>query len=149
CIPIRLGHFERAVEILERLAARSPARLPIVRSIRDLAVALRDEDLERLPGILGEVEAAGQEPTVLDAITLALRLRPKSELRRKLELIMTRVRVRVDEQPFHRPELPILSPRELEVARAAASRERSKEIAVRLGTSPRTVDTQLQRAFRK
>jgi DNA-binding CsgD family transcriptional regulator len=43
----------------------------------------------------------------------------------------------------------VLTPREHEVARAAAARERSREIAARLGISVRTVDTQLQSVYRK
>ncbi|WP_168627377.1 LuxR family transcriptional regulator [Cryobacterium sp. BB307] len=149
CIPIRLGHFDRAATMLDWISERSPTELEIVRCIQELAVALRDRDLEVLPGVLSRVEASGQEPTVLDAITLALRMRPSAELRRKLELMMVRIASVVDEQPFHRAPPPLLSRRELEVARAASARERSREIAERLGTSVRTVDTQLQSAYRK
>lgn len=102
-----------------------------------------------LPGILHRVEAAGQHPTVLDAVTLALREGPRAELRRKLELIATRIAASIDERPFLVSQPALLSPRELEVALAAAARERSKEIAARLGVSVRTVDAQLQSAYRK
>ncbi len=149
CIPIRLGYFDRAAAMLDWISERSPTELEIVRCIRELAVALRDRDLEALPSVLARVEASGQEPTVLDAITLALRMRPPAELRRKLELMSVRIASVVDEQPFHRAPPPLLSRRELEVARAASARERSREIAERLGTSVRTVDTQLQSAYRK
>jgi DNA-binding CsgD family transcriptional regulator len=44
---------------------------------------------------------------------------------------------------------PLLSPRELEVARLAAARLRSKEIADRCGLSVRTVDNHLARVYRK
>lgn len=148
CIPIRLGYPDRAAALLEQIVAQSPTELEIVLCIRDLAVALRDRDLMVLPAVLRRVEAAGQQPTVLDAVTLALRMRPPAELRRKLELIWTRLSGSVEEQPFHRRK-PVLTPRELEVARAAARRERSREIAARLGTSLRTVDTQLHSAYRK
>ena len=43
----------------------------------------------------------------------------------------------------------LLSPRELEVARLAAARLRSKEIADRCGLSVRTVDNHLARVYRK
>lgn len=43
----------------------------------------------------------------------------------------------------------LLSPRELEVARLAAARLRSKEIAERCGLSVRTVDNHLARVYRK
>lgn len=42
-----------------------------------------------------------------------------------------------------------LTPRELDVARLAATRSRSREIAERLGLSVRTVDNHLARAYRK
>ena len=42
-----------------------------------------------------------------------------------------------------------LTPRELEIARLAAERVRSKEIATRLGLSARTVDNHLARIYRK
>ncbi|MAO79232.1 LuxR C-terminal-related transcriptional regulator [uncultured Nocardioides sp.] len=49
--------------------------------------------------------------------------------------------------PRNRPAL--LSPRELEVARLAAARLRSREIAERCGLSVRTVDNHLARVYRK
>ncbi|AYF98003.1 helix-turn-helix transcriptional regulator [Protaetiibacter intestinalis] len=149
CIPIRLGALDRAAELLELLVESAPTELEIVLCIRDLAVALRDRDLEVLPGVLRRVEASGQEPTVVDAIAIALRMRPRPELRRKLELTLTRVSATVSEPPFQRSVATLLTARELEVARAAAARERSKEIAARLGTSPRTVEAQLRSAYRK
>ena len=87
---------------------------------------------------------------LLDAIEIALRMRPPAEVARKLSIIQAQVAPRVDEpllQSRGRPTL--LTPRELEVARAAAARERSREIADRLGVSVRTVETQLQSVYRK
>ena len=43
----------------------------------------------------------------------------------------------------------VLSARELQVARGAAARERSREIAVRLGISERTVNNHLANVYRK
>lgn len=149
CIPIRLGFADRAAAMLEPLVKQSAVELEIVCCIRDLAVAMRDRDLESLPAILSRVEKSGQEPTVLDAIVLALGMRPRAEIRRKLELMMLRISAVAEEGPFHNMPSQLLTPRELEVARAAAARERSKEIAARLGTSPRTVDAQLLSVYRK
>lgn len=149
CIPIRLGFADRAADLLKWIDERSPTPLELVRSIRDLAVALRDRDLESLPGVLSRVEASGQEPTVLDAIAQAMKMGPRPELRRKLDLTRSRILALVDERPLIDAPRPLLSSRELEVARAASARERTKEIAARLGTSARTVDTQLQSAYRK
>lgn len=118
-------------------------------SLRDLAAALRDRDVEVVPGILSRVEACGQQPTVIDAAILTLRMRPRPELRRRLELMVARLSAPVDEPTIHLRHRALLTPRELEVARAAAGRERSKEIATRLGTSVRTVETQLQSVYRK
>ncbi len=67
----------------------------------------------------------------------------------ELELMLLRVSADVEEAPFQRTPPQLLTPRELEVARAAAARERSREIAERLGTSPRTVETQLLSVYRK
>ena len=44
---------------------------------------------------------------------------------------------------------PVLSAREFDVARLAASRLRSKEIAEQVGLSVRTVDNHLARVYRK
>src|SRR5690606_22633063 len=129
CVPIRLGHAERAAELLELLMSSAPAELEIVACLRDLAIAPPDGDGGGRPSILRRVEASGQAPTVLDAIAQALTMRPSAELRRKLELIAVRIAPTIDERAFLRRQQPLLSRRELEVARAAASRERSKEIA--------------------
>jgi Response regulator containing a CheY-like receiver domain and an HTH DNA-binding domain len=94
--------------------------------------------------------ACGQEPTVLDAIEIALRMRPPAEVARKLAVIQAELAARVDEPLLQRRgRATVLTPREYEVARAAAARERSREIAARLGISVRTVDTQLQSVYRK
>lgn len=148
CIPIRLGHLDVAVELLDGLVIESPTELELVTCIRDLAVALKEGDHVGLVDVLGRVEAAGQEPTVLDAISIALRQHPPAETRRKLDLAWDRIASSVDERPLY-PKKPLLTARELEVAIAAGTRERSKEIATRLGTSTRTVETQLQSVYRK
>lgn len=76
-------------------------------------------------------------------------MRPTPGIRRKLELIAATVAHRVDEPAVQGRRAGLLTPRELEVALAAAGRERSREIAARLGVSPRTVESQLQSVFRK
>ena len=43
----------------------------------------------------------------------------------------------------------VLTSRELEIARAAADRKRSREIAEQLGLSSRTVDNHLRAVYRK
>ena len=55
----------------------------------------------------------------------------------------------IDAPLLHSADRPLLTPRELDVARAAARRLRSREIAEELGISVRTVDNQLQSAYRK
>jgi len=148
-IPIRLGALDAAVELAETITAGCVGELPPVAAFRDTAIALRDRDTEALPDAPRRLMECGQPPTVLDAALLGIRMRPRAEVRRKLELLAGRARAGIDEPPLQQHEAPILTPRELEVARAAAARERAKEIAARLGTSPRTVETQLQSAFRK
>ncbi len=150
CLPIRLGYVEAAAKTLSRIRAKVPPTLELVHSIADLATALRDRDLLSLPQILRRVVACGQEPTVLDAIEIALRMRPTAEVARKLALIQAELMPCVDEPLLQqRGRATLLTPREYEVARAAAARERSREIAARLGVSVRTVDTQLHSVYRK
>jgi len=76
-------------------------------------------------------------------------MRPSAEVRRKLELVSNLISVGVDAPLLQTREVQLLSAREHEVALAAAKRERSREIANRLGISTRTVDNQLQAAYRK
>jgi DNA-binding CsgD family transcriptional regulator/tetratricopeptide (TPR) repeat protein len=150
CVLIRLGFVEPAARILTRICAGVPPTLKLATSIRDLAVALRDRDWSALPATMKRVVACGQEPTVLDAIEIALRMRPPVEVTRKLAVIQADLAGGVDEPLLQRRgRTTVLTPREYEVARAAAARERSREIAARLGVSVRTVDTQLQSVYRK
>jgi DNA-binding CsgD family transcriptional regulator len=75
----------------------------------------------------------------------------RREDRRKAELLVDELSRQVDGyRGIRRERSPFdLTAREWEIARAAASRERSREIADRLGLSQRTVDNHLARIYRK
>ncbi len=113
-------------------------------------------------GVIDDVERGACELvelgwTVLGARVLAdvaERVR-RDDLRRSTRLFQT-VRLLVDgfDEPF-RPwvmasvDLPMLSSRELEVARGISSGATRDELAASLGVSRRTIDSHLQRAYAK
>lgn len=146
---IRLGRVERAAEMLEDICARVPAEFGLYTALRDLAVAVRDRQPARVAPAAIRLGRAGMAPTALDAISLALRMRPGAEARHRLETAAVTLSIGVDAPLIHRRETPLLSERQLEMALAAAGRERSREIADRLGVSVRTVDNLLQTVYRK
>jgi hypothetical protein len=97
CVLIRLGFVEPAASVLTQIGAGVPPTLELATSIRDLAVAMRDRDWTALPAVMKRVVACGQEPTVLDAIEIVLRMRPPAEVARKLAVIQAEVAGGVDE----------------------------------------------------
>ena len=146
---IRLGRVERAAGLLSEICAELPPQFVLYTSLRDLAVALRDGRPEHVPEPATRLARAGMAPTALDAIILALRLQPGAEVRRRLERLVSTLVPDVDAPLLQLVEVPVLTSREHQIALAAAGRERSREIAARLGISVRTVDNQLQSAYRK
>ena len=146
---IRLGVFDEAASQLEKICREVPPTFGLYTALRDLATSLRDHRPELVADAALCVSRAGMAPTAIDGITLALRMRPSAEVRRKLELVSNLISVGVDAPLLQTREMQLLSAREHEVALAAAKRERSREIANRLGISTRTVDNQLQAAYRK
>ncbi|MEV6971798.1 LuxR C-terminal-related transcriptional regulator [Hamadaea sp. NPDC051192] len=144
---IRAGEAAHAVGILDRVLSVTPVK--VVQVVRDLAVALRDHAYPDLPTLVTRAAHAGLEPITLDAIALALQQGAKGEIARKLEAIVTRTDPLVDEELIQRRPPSLITPRELEVARLASTRMRSREIAARLGISVRTVDNQLASVYRK
>lgn len=146
---IRLGVFDRAAEKLETLCAEVPPGFGLYTALRDLGTALRDRQPERVPDAAVRLARAGMAPTALDGVSLALRMGPRQEVRRRLDIVTTMISEGVDAPLLQTRTSPLLSVREQRVALAAANRERSREIALGLGVSVRTVDNQLQSAYRK
>lgn len=148
---IRLGRPDRAAALLTAIVDDVDDELGLYLALRDVALALRDRTPEQLAEPAGRLVAAGMAPTALDALALARELRPSAEVRRRLDLVAAIAAADVDAPLLSASPVarPLLTPRELEVACAAARRERSREIAERLGVSPRTVEHQLGSAYRK
>ncbi len=146
---IRLGRVERAAGMLEDLCTQVPANFGLYTALRDVAVSLRDRTPATMPGAAARLVRAGMAPTALDAITLSRKMRPSTEVQRRLNAVEVMASAGVDAPLLQTRETALLTPKELEVAIAAASRERSREIAERLGVSVRTVDNQLQSVYRK
>lgn len=118
-------------------------------ALRDVAVALRDRTPGRMPTAASALVAGGMAPTALDAIELARRMRQDAETRHRLDRVALMAADGVDAPLLQRRDSPVISQREREVAIAAASRARSREIAERFGVSSRTIDNQLQSVYRK
>lgn len=146
---IRIGRVDRAAALLQDICADLPTEFVLYTSLRDLAIALRDRRPGDVPEPAARLARAGMAPTALDAIAIALRLRPSREICRRLERLAATLAVDVDAPLVQRVEVPVLTRREHEIALAAADRERSREISARLGISVRTVDNQLQSVYRK
>jgi DNA-binding CsgD family transcriptional regulator len=146
---IRMGRVERAATMLEESCAAVPPDFGLLTSLRDVAVAVRDRRPHDLADAARRLAAAGMAPTALDAISLAQRMRPGSELRRRLSLTAMSIGRDVDAPALQGAVAALLTDREREIAVAAARRLRSKEIAAMAGISVRTVDNQLQSVYKK
>lgn len=146
---IRIGAVDRAAGMLGGICAEVPADLRLYTALRDVAVALRDRMPSRMPTAAAALVAGGMAPTALDAIAIARRMRMDAETRHRLDRVALVGAQGVDAPLLHTRDAVTISAREREVAVAAAGRERSREIADRLGISPRTVENQLQSVYRK
>lgn len=146
---IRLGEVDRAAGLLEAICERVPAEMRLYTALRDVAVALRDRNPDRMPAAASALVAGGMAPTALDAVELARRMRTDAETRHRLDRVAMMAADGVDAPLLQRHDGPLISPRERDVAVAAAGRARSREIAERFGVSPRTIDNQLQSVYRK
>ncbi|MBD3752269.1 MAG: helix-turn-helix transcriptional regulator [Micrococcales bacterium] len=146
---IRVGKVDRAAAMLEAICEQVPAEMRLFTALRDVAVALRDRTPGRMPTAASALVAGGMAPTALDAIELARRMRQDAETRHRLDRVALMAADGVDAPLLQRRDSPVISQREREVAIAAASRARSREIAERFGVSSRTIDNQLQSVYRK
>ena len=146
---LRFGEVARTADLAESLCAGMAEHAEPCVAVRDLARALRDGALDRVGGAARRVVATGLAPVAVDGLALAARMPGPDSQRRRLQAFATAVGSEFDAPLLQSAELPALSPRELEVARAAAGRMRSREIAEQLDISVRTVENQLYSVYRK
>lgn len=146
---IRFGEVERTAALAEQLCAGMAERVEPCLAVRDLAAALRDRRPDLVAPIAERLARAGPALTAVDGLALALALPAEESVRRHLHSLAASLSADVDAPLLQHRELPALTPRELEVAQAAAQRLRAREIAERMGVSVRTVENQLYSVYRK
>lgn len=146
---LRFGEVDRTAALAEQLCAGMAERVEPCLAVRDLAVALRDRRPDLVAPIADRLARAGLALTAVDGLALALALPAEESVRRHLHSLATTLAAKVDAPLLQHRELPALTPRELEVAQAAAHRLRAREIAQRMGISVRTVENQLYSVYRK
>lgn len=128
-------------------------RSRLATAFADRATARDAGDVEGLADAAQRLEAMIQPGRAADIWAEAARLlrdRGEDDHARRAHRATMRLRLhwRCQSWPPD-PDVVELTARELDVARRAAARQRSREIAEALGVSPRTVDNHLARAFRK
>lgn len=144
-----LGRAGDVVDLLERAAAESESAL--CRLLARVARARERGDYAQCVTLLPELTRAGM-------VALSQRLAEDAAERSRVPAVRSRARIIAAElagtatlNPVHRASAGdgFLTTREWEVARAAAARRRSREIAEVLGVSVRTVDNHLASVYRK
>lgn len=148
---VRLGRPDAVLESLRTIAAASGAES--IAAILDHAEALTSADPAALLTAANRLLGAGLTAGAVDAARQSARLAHASgaeKLARRAKLLASNLGgspsvggVDDDRAAFD------LSPREWDVAMAAARRERNREIAESLGISVRTVENHLASVFRK
>ena len=149
-VAVRLG---AAAEVRGPLAAAASASgSPLVTAVAALAAAAADRDATAIVELAPDLERAGLVATAQAMLERAAewagddRMLERRARVRAAELGLTIVPVRTARSA--RSETG-LTEREWVIAQAAARRERSREIADRLGVSVRTVDNHLASVYRK
>lgn len=151
---VRIGCAERAVEGLRDLAIRSDGML--LEAFTRHADATVADDPDRLRAVATDLEAAGYDLFAAEAWSQAASsARLAGELRRSMAAHRRATRCAGRCEGARTPLLgswpdPLdLSRREREIARLTVRGMRRREIADHLVISPRTVDSHLQRIYRK
>ncbi|WP_439564531.1 LuxR C-terminal-related transcriptional regulator [Microcella sp.] len=149
-VAVRIGP---AAEVRGLLAAAASASgSPLITGVAQLAAAAADRDASAVVDLAPDLERAGLVATVQATLERAAewagddRMLERRARVRAAELGLTIVPVRTARSA--RSETG-LTEREWVIAQAAARRERSREIADRLGVSVRTVDNHLASVYRK
>jgi len=149
-VAVRLGASTAVRPLLDAASAASGA--PLLARAAHLAAALDDRDAARVVDLVDDVVAAGLVATAHAALEAVAgmagddRMLERRARVRAAELGLAVTRVRSIQSS--RKETG-LTEREWIIAQAAARRERSREIAERLGVSVRTVDNHLASVYRK
>ena len=149
---IRLGIAEAVAETLAAAATETPSRF--VRLVADAATVASAKDADAAMRLVPALRSAGLDALARTFSEDAARSASASaEARRQARHVAAELAsVTVREPALTRDreiDGAVLSARELQVARGAAARERSREIAVRLGISERTVNNHLANVYRK
>lgn len=146
---VRLGGADAVRTDLVALAAARPATIVV-----DLAAHAdaHVDDADRLLGIADRLAAIGLATAAADAAAQAASAFARARRETRARAALRRASACAAGTDGARGTEGSSSPltrREREVAAAAAGRLRSREIAERLGVSPRTVDNHLARIYRK
>jgi DNA-binding CsgD family transcriptional regulator len=151
---VRLGRAEVVAPLLDQIAEAAPAS--IAGCFRAHAEAVQRGDPDELVDVSREFERSGLLVFAAEARAAAARVVAGRDARRGRWLVAearellrsagTTVSVAPELQRVDGAET--LTARQLEIARLAAARWRSREIADQLGVSTRTVDNLLGRVYR-
>jgi len=151
-VAVRIGEAGRVVETIRRIAETAEGELIAVMAAH--AEAAANSDPEALLGVAPRLAAvellAGAVDAAAEAVGL-FRSAGKRESERKAALMVARWSAGLSGYRNHgfARRADELTEREWSVAQAAAGRQRSKEIAARLGLSVRTVENHLNNIYRK
>jgi len=147
---IRIGEAAQVVAALEECAQAVEGRSALANDLRDLARATADGDPRTAVAIAPRLVDAAMPPTALDALLIVRDAAMRAEDRRLVDLTVATLRPLCEQGPWISREYePILSKRQLEVAALAAKRLSSREIALQLGVSVRTIDNHLAHVYRR
>lgn len=151
-VAVRLGRPQEVMNLLTEIGA--VAQGAVIGAIIEHARALLARDAESLLRAARTLVLVGLRSGAVDAARQAADLasgRGRNELARQASMLATKWEAGLSGfQPTAQAVRAFdLTEREWIVAQAAAGRERSKEIAARLGVSARTVDNQLASIYRK
>jgi DNA-binding CsgD family transcriptional regulator len=149
---VRLGEAESAKTPLEQLAAALDS--PVVALMVEHAQAVLDRQPEALLSLADRFEACGLTLHAAEAAGQAATLRQQAGGAQAALRARTRMDALLQRCPQARTPMlaappPILTPRELQVARLANNGHSSAQIANRLSIAVRTVDNHLYRVYSK
>jgi DNA-binding NarL/FixJ family response regulator len=151
-VAVRIGEAGRVVETIRRIADTAEGEL--IAAIAAHAEAAANADAAALLGVAPRLAAIELLAGAVDAAAEAaglFRSAGKRESERKATLLVARWSAGLSGYRNHgfTRRVDELTEREWSVAQAAAGRQRSKEIAARLGLSVRTVENHLNNIYRK